>query len=142
MTQQEGMRLSQDVAKAITGNDYKAVLIADKRYVLFPPTIHQLAGACTCLAHLSDNLETLHDALMREENLMAAPKALSWLIQGNEELAQELSHGTLEELVTALMQAYQMVDTSPFQALSAMKKNMAMLIARPRSQATTRCSAR
>lgn len=76
------------IASAIIGLDYKTVIVNDKSYIIEPPTIAKIAGASYWLCDYGEGT-TLRDilkCLSKAENLA---KALSWLIQENDELSEE-----------------------------------------------------
>jgi len=119
------------VASAIIGLDYRIAIVNDKSYVIQPPTIAKLAGATYWLCE-SGTGSTLRDILMslsKSENLA---KALSWFIQGNDELAEELSQGKMLEIVDGLEAAFSMIEAENFMRLSALRKSASRLIAKPK----------
>lgn len=122
---------SKIVSAAALGLDYKAVLVAGHRYIINPPTIKRLIGAAHYLAGVEDVKDP--DAIVRNENALAAlPVALSYFIKGDESLADDLAHGTPEELTAAITAAYSLISTVPFSMLSLLSKNVAETTAKQR----------
>lgn len=119
------------VASAILGLDFRTVIINDTSYIIEPPTIAKIAGATFWLSDISDgnNLREIIRNLSKSENLA---RALSWFIQGNDELAEELSKGRLDEIVDALVAACSMIDAENFIKLSALRKSVRRLVAKPK----------
>ena len=59
-----------------------------------------------------------------------ASRALSWFIQGDENLHEELSCGTFDEVVEALATGLSMISAENFYKLLALAKNVAILTAK------------
>lgn len=119
---------SKIVSDAIIGNDFVTVMVANKMYAVMPPTIHKLAGAGLYLSGFGKE-ETLHDIIKSVNDSDKLSLALSWLINGNDSLSDELSRGSFDELVNALCEAYSLISVENFTKLSALAKNVARLIA-------------
>lgn len=117
------------VSAAIVGLDYKYLIIGDKSYVLKPPTIHRLAGACYWLCDCGGG-ETIKDILQTFANMENTAKALSWFINGDDSLADELAQATPSEVVNGLEQAFSMIDVGNFIKLSVLLKSAKTLIAK------------
>lgn len=127
----KGARL---ISETLLGADTKVVKVCNKHYVIHPPTIHKIAGAAY---HLSDYTipkenATLADILSTINKSKKLAAALSWFIQDNEELTEELSKGTIGELSKALEQAYSMIDTRDFSRAVGLSKCVADTTARPK----------
>lgn len=119
------------IASAIIGMDYKMVIVNDKSYIIEPPTIAKIAGASYWLCDYGEG-KTLRDlltSLSKAENLT---KALSWLIQANDELSEELAEGSLTEIVDGIEAGFSMIEASNFMRLSALQKSARLLVANPR----------
>lgn len=119
------------IASAIIGLDYKTAIVNDKCYFIHPPTIAKIAGASYWLCDFGEG-KTLRDilsSLSKSENLS---KALSWFIQGNDELSDELSQGTMTEIVDGIEAAFSMIDAQNFTKLSALLRSAKLLIAKPK----------
>lgn len=124
----EGARM---VASAIVGLDYRIIIVNDKSYIIHPPTIAKIAGATYWLCEAGDG-KTLREILVslsKSENLT---KALSWFIQGNEDLAEELTKGKLDEIVNGIEAAFSMIEAQNFMKLSALQKSASLLVAKPK----------
>lgn len=119
------------VASAIAGLDYHYVVVNDKSYVLPPPTIARIAGACYWLTELGEG-ETVHAILSSLKNVEHLARALSWFIEGNDSLYEELAQGSLTEVVAAIEEALSMIDVTNFIQLSVLQRSAKMLIAKPK----------
>ena len=119
------------VSESIIGSDFRTVFVAGKAYTVYTPTIHKLAGA---ISHLSgvQEADNLKDVLLSLGNSEAYSKALSWLINGDESLSEELSKGTLDEVVDALDESLSMIDSKVFLKAVSLAKNVSLLAAKPR----------
>lgn len=117
------------VAGAIVGLDFKVVVVNGKAYAIHPPTIAKIAGAASYLSDIEGG-ETLQDILMSLTSIESATKALSWLIAGNESLSEELSQGTLEEVVSALEQGLMLISAENFIKLSLLARSVQKVIAK------------
>ena len=131
MEQREIPNAAKTVSSAILGIDVKIVLVNGKRYVLHPPTIAKIAGGGYWLSRFDRKDKGSIDAIiMAMTDVEAVSKALSWMIQGDESLADELKEGTLEENIVALCTAYSMVNAQNFTMLSTLSENVGKMIAR------------
>lgn len=119
---------SKVVSASIIGADLVNVMVNNKVYSIFPPTIHKLAGAGLYLSDFGDE-QTFRDVIKSINNSDKLAHALSWLIKGDDSLFEELERGTFDELVDAVSQAYSLISVENFTKLSALAKNVAMLIA-------------
>ena len=63
-------------------------------------------------------------------NYVADAYALSFLINGDESLADELMQGRFDELVEALGEAYSLISVQNFMMLSSLAKNVGRMIAK------------
>lgn len=119
------------VSASIVGADFVNVMVNNKVYSIFPPTIHKLAGAGMYLSELGDeqSLKDMIKSINRSDNLA---HALSWLIQDDDSLFEELSQGTFDELVNAINEAYSQISVENFMKLSTLAKNVVRLIANPK----------
>lgn len=98
---------------AVLGKDFETVFVNGKVYVIYPPTIHKIAGAGYYLCDLKEAV-TVMDMLRSLKDVEMASRALSWLIQGDENLCEELSAGTFDEVVEALATGLSMVSAENF----------------------------
>ena len=102
-----------------------------RAYYVSPPTIIKLVKAAKYLDSFEEG-KTLAEVLCMLKNLDDACKALSVFIQGDESISDELSKGTLEEVVNGLQTAYSLISIKDFQTLSILAKSAARMIAKPR----------
>ena len=123
---------SKIINAAVLGKDFETVFVNGNVYVLHPPTIHKIAGAGYYLCDLKEAV-TVMDMLRSLKDVEMASRALSWLIQGDENLCEELSAGTFDEVVEALATGLSMVSAENFYKLSVLAKNVATLTAKERS---------
>nr|DAS27108.1 MAG TPA: hypothetical protein [Caudoviricetes sp.] len=119
------------VGSAIIGMDFQTVIVNNKAYVIHPPTIKKIAGAGYYLADLKIG-NSLKDMLMSLRSMESAAKALSWFIQGDDSLGDELSQGSFDEVVDALEVAYSLISTENFLKLLGLARNVANLTAKQR----------
>jgi len=120
---------SKIVNAAVLGKDFETVFVNGKVYVIHPPTIHKIAGAGYYLSDLKDAV-TVMDMLRSLKDVEIASRALSWLIQGDESLFEDLSHGTFDEVIEALATGLSMISAENFYKLSVLAKNVANLTAK------------
>ena len=124
-------KASKLVAYAILGEDSVTIMVNGKTYCISPPTIIKLVKAAKYLDSFEEG-KTLAEVLCMLKNLDDACKALSVFIQGDESISDELSKGTLEEVVNGLQTAYSLISIKDFQTLSILAKSAARMIAKPR----------
>lgn len=118
------------VSSAILGLDAETVVVAGKMYVIMPPTMKKLSGAAYWLSGIEG--ESIKDAILSATNIESLCHALSWMIQGNDDLVEELLDGTDSEIKEALDKAYSLISTENFTGLLALAKNVAKLTAKQR----------
>ena len=123
---------SKIINAAVLGKDFETVFVNGNVYVIHPPTIHKIAGAGYYLCDLKEAV-TVMDMLRSLKDVEMASRALSWLIQGDENLCEELSAGTFDAVVDALATGLSMVSAENFYKLSVLAKNVATLTAKERS---------
>ena len=119
------------VSSAILGMDFKVVIVNGKSYIVTPPTIKKIAGAAYWLSDVKDG-KNIKELLASINNVEPLAHALSWFIQGNDSLFEELSNGTLNEVIDGLESAYSLLSTKIFLRLSVLAKNVASLTAKQR----------
>ena len=119
------------VSSAILGMDFKVVIVNGKSYIVTPPTIKKIAGAAYWLSDMKDG-KNIKELLVSINNVEPLAHALSWFIQGNDSLFEELSNGTLNEVIDGLESAYSLLSTKNFLRLSVLAKNVASLTAKQR----------
>ena len=126
---------AKTVSSALLGFDVKVVLVNGNRYVIKPPTIDKIAGGAYWLSRFDrSGKESIEEIIMAMTDINMVSRALSWMIQGDESLAEELAKGTLDENIVALCMAYSMVNTQNFTMLSALARNVGKLIAKQKQQ--------
>lgn len=118
------------VSSAILGMDFRIVIVAGRSYIVVPPTIKKLAGAGYWLSDITG--DTIKEVLLSKGNPEAFAHALSYIIQGDDSLFEELSNGTDIEIKNALGEAYSLVSVENFTGLLGLAKNVASLIAKPK----------
>lgn len=119
------------VSSAILGMDFKVVIVNGKSYIVTPPTIKKIAGAAYWLSDVKDG-KNIKELLVSINNVEPLAHALSWFIQGNDSLFEELSNGTLDEVIDGLESAYSLLSTKNFLRLPVLAKNVASLTAKQR----------
>ena len=119
---------SKIINAAVLGKDFETVFVNGNVYVIYPPTIHKIAGAGYYLCDLKEAV-TVMDMLRSLKDVGTA----SWLIQGDENLYEELSSGTFDEVVEALATGLSMISAENFYKLLVLAKNVALLTAKQRS---------
>lgn len=117
------------VNSAVLGMDFETAIINGKSYVIMPPTIKKIAGAGYYLSDLG-NGDTIKDMIASLSNISSSAHALSWFIQGDDSLYDELSNGTLEEVADALSTAVSMIPAENFCKLSVLARNVQSLTAK------------
>ena len=125
---------SKIISSAIIGSDVAVFVVNSKRYVVQPPTIHKIAGAISVLSDVGmSDKSTLKELLLEMGNMAdILPRALSWIIKGNESLSDELSNGTSEEVVNGIDLSFGLISTSPFLKAASLAKNVTLLAAKPK----------
>lgn len=116
------------VSSAILGMDFKVVIVNGKSYIVTPPTIKKIAGAAYWMSDLED-AKTTNEMKSRITNMS---HALSWFIQGDDSLYEELIEGEYHEVKQALDTAYSLLSPEDFSELSVLAKNVARLAAKQR----------
>lgn len=120
---------SKLVSSSILGLDVKTVIINNKVYTIYPPTIAKLAGAGFYLSDI-DNLDTVKDILTALSNADNLAHALSMFIKGDDSLFEELREAPFDEIVSGLESCYSLLSVENFLKLSTLAKNVASLIAK------------
>ena len=119
------------VSSAILGMGFKVVIVHGKSYIVTPPTIKKIAGAAYWLSDVKDGKD-IKELLVSINNVEPLAHALSWFIQGNDSLFEELSNGTMDEVIDGLESAYSLLSTKNFLRLSVLAKNVERLAAKQR----------
>ena len=118
------------VSSAILGIDGETIIIADKAYFIKPPTIRKIAGAANVLSLFGGS--DVKDSLSIMSDLGRECEELSWFITGDNSLSEELSHGTLGEVVDGLETAIGLLSIRDFQRLSTLSSSVQRLTANPK----------
>ena len=119
------------VSDAIIGNDFKTIIVNDKPYTMYPPTINKMSGAISCLSVLDiPESGTFKEMLMLCNDMGVFCKALSWVIKGDDSLSDELSRGTHEEVVEGLNMAFSLIPAKVFLTAVNLMKSASLLAAR------------
>ena len=124
-------KASKLISEAIVGGDYILVYVNGKAYPVSPPTIKKLAGAISCISEL-DFTEGGKEMLLSAKDCKAYAQALSWLVNGDLSLSEELFDGTFKEVVDALSSVLDLVGIDPFLKAVSLTRNASLLAASPR----------
>ena len=125
------MNAAKTIADAIIGNDFQTIVVNEKPYTIYPPTIHRIAGAISCLSSVNiGECNSFADVFSFCKDSKQLSKALSWMIGDNESLCEELSQGTLEEIVQALSVAFSLISTSVFSRAVNLMRSVNQLAAK------------
>lgn len=119
------------ISEAISGRDFITVVVNKKSYKVKSPTIHKIAGASSYLSGFGEE-ETVADIFRSIGDSRKLACALSWMIEGDESLADELSHGTVDEIVRSLCESFELISVQNFLMLSSLAKNVGRMIAKPK----------
>lgn len=120
------------VSKSILDKESKTIIVNGKPYFLKPPTIKKIAGAGLAMSGMDYEGNTVGDLLHAMQDTAKAAKALSWFINGDESLADELSNGTLDQIVGGIAEAVKMLGIEDFRKLSDLSRSVRRLIANPK----------
>ena len=74
--------------------------------------------------------QSLGDYIRKLDKLDDPCKGLSWLIKGDESLADDLGNGTLDEIIEGVEKGVGLIGTKNFLRLSVLSRNVSGLIAR------------
>ena len=122
----EGARL---VTAAMLGLDGDSIFVGGKCYFVKPPTIKKIVGCAHYMGSFGDE-QSLGDYIRKLTDLGDICKALSWLIRGDETLAEELSNGTVDEIIEGVETGIRLIGTKNFIRLSVLSRNVSGLIAK------------
>ena len=126
-------KASKLISEAIVGGNYILVYVNGKAYPVSPPTIKNLAGAISSLSNVEFKEDgTLKDMIMSGKDVEAYSRALSWFIKGDLSISEDLSEGTMVEIIDALSSVFDMIGISPFLKAASLTKNASLLAATPR----------
>lgn len=119
------------VSSALLGRDGVKITVGGKEYEILPPTIKRMVGAGYYLSDFGNETST-KDIMQTLSEYGKLTKALSWYIQGDESLAEELSAGTLEEVVNGLETAFRQIGLENFTRLLTLVRSVKRAIAKQR----------
>lgn len=121
------------VSGAIVGADFELVEVNGNTYVVKPPTIKRMAGAVACLSKmaLADGA-TFRDIFIEQDSSEEYARALSFFIQEDYELTEELAKGTYNEVIEALATVFDMISPRSFSIAASLTKNASALVAKSR----------
>ena len=119
------------VSSAITGMDFATVVVNGKVYVIMSPNIHKLSSIGYYFSQLGEG-ETVRDLLLTIGSIDKLACILSILICGDISLAEELAQGSIDEVVSAVDEGLSLINVEPFMKLSALRKSVLMLTAKPK----------
>lgn len=117
------------VSAEVLGMNIRTVVVNDKAYVIYPPTIARLMGSTYYLTDLPD-ASSIRDVLKLFGKMESLCKALSHFIAGDESLSEELMSGTMDEIIAGLEMAYDLIDVGNFTRLSTLVRSARMLTAK------------
>lgn len=124
---------AKKVSSALVGADFEVIYVNGNGYIIKPPTINRIAGAVARLSSLAlPDGATLKDILSVQEDAREYAMALSYLIQGNYNLGNELAEGTFDEVVEGLERAFDMISARSFTIAASLTRNASVLVAKPR----------
>ena len=119
------------VSSSLLGLDGETIMIGGKVYMMLPPTIKRIAGAAYYLSSFGDEKD-MKDIIAHMADVGDAAKALSYLVCGNESLAEAMSEGTVDELVASLEVAVRLIGAQDFSKLSLLARNVKKVTAKQR----------
>lgn len=119
------------VTAALLGMDAETITVNGREYTIQPPTIKRICGAGYYLSDFG-NEEVLNDIVRKMQHMEDLCKALSWLIQGDEDLSDELMEGTLTEIIGGIDVTIRLMDVRNFTKLSNLARNVKRTVAKQR----------
>ena len=119
------------VSAALLGLESRTVVVNGRAYFIKPPTIRRIAGAGRALGELEGD-GSVGDVIRAMQDTERAAAALSWFINGDESLKEELMDGTLAQVTDALAEAVGMLSIEDFMKLSGLSRSVRRLIANPK----------
>ncbi len=110
------------VSSSIIGADFKLIDVGSQTYVLKPPTIRRMAGAINALCGIDvSDAPTLRELFLSFKDAEAYSKALSWLINEDESLVEELNKAPIEEVIDGVIAGFDMTGQSFMKAVGLLK---------------------
>lgn len=124
-------KAAREVGAAITRMDFVTVVIGGKAYTIYPPTINKLAGAGYYFSGAKEG-DSIKDVILSLGDAKLLAHALSWLIEGNDNLYESFSKADANEVIEALIESLSLISAENFLKLLVLTKNVAKLTARPK----------
>ena len=119
------------ISDSIIGNDSKSIIVNGKAYIVYPPTIHKIAGAASVLSEMDlKDEENLRGILLSSKDAKKYAEALSWLINGDSSLSTELENGTYQEVVEGISTAFDMISPQVFLRAVSLTKSVSGMAAK------------
>lgn len=119
------------IADEISGLNFKICVINSKQYIIYPPCIARIAGACSSLVGFTEG-DSIAAVLRSMKNVKVLAEGLSWFIKGDTSLAKELELGTMDEVVHGLECAFSLIDIRDFMKAVSLSRSVAELTAKPK----------
>lgn len=117
---------AKKVSDSLLSSDYKTIIIANKAYTVYPPTIKTI---CKIISHFScvkDVYEGLEDIELSRKELV---NGISCFICSDESLSEELSNGTWNELKNVMDELIPLLTPDDFFVCAALARNVAAMAA-------------
>lgn len=129
------MNAAKIVSDAIVGKDFRTIIVNEKPYTIYPPTVKKIAGAISCLASIeAKEGDTIKDVFFSTLSAVDQyTKALSWMIVGSEELDNELSEGRFDDVVDSLEIAFGLIPPQVFSTAVSLIMKARLLAAKQKS---------
>jgi hypothetical protein len=123
-------KASNIVSSSIVREDKKTIFINGKAYIIKSPTIHNMAGAISCLSKMDfKEGDTFRDVFINNKDCVQYAKALSWFIEGDAGLSEELEKGTFEDVIEGLESAFELLSPDFFWKAASLTKSACNLAA-------------
>lgn len=125
------MNAAKVISDSIVGKDFQTVIINNDPYTIYPPTIHRIAGAISCLSSVNvRDCKSFDDVFSFFKDINMQARALSWMINDDESLTDKLNKGTFGDVSKALSVAFSLVSTEVFLQAVNLTRNAIQLAAK------------
>lgn len=125
------MNAAKVISDSIVGKDFQTVIINNDPYTIYPPTIHRIAGAISCLSSVNvRDCKSFDDVFSFFKDINMLARALSWMINDDESLTDKLNKGTFGDVSKALSVAFSLVSTEVFLQAVNLTRNAIQLAAK------------
>ena len=125
------MNAAKVISDSIVGKDFQTVIINNDPYTIYPPTIHRIAGAISCLSSVNvGDCKSFDDVFSFFKDINMQARALSWMINDDESLSDKLNKGTFGDVSKALSVAFSLVSTEVFLQAVNLTRNAIQLAAK------------